>query len=262
MSWGEELRIETPEQIDFNLEIAGPASRFYAQLLDWIVKLFIVAALALTALGAAMLAGSVSTGAGIFLLALAGAAAFVFCLGYDIYFEGCRNGQTPGKASAGLRVVRDDGGPIDVRAAAVRNLLGLADFLPLCYLGGGLIAALNSRGQRLGDMAAGTVVIRERTSELSDDLEARIEAIAGREFAFGPHELANCNDNDLHVLLSFFARAQAMESASIDQLADRLCATFLQRTGYRPASPVVEYGRSFACLAALYRDLKALRRHT
>jgi uncharacterized RDD family membrane protein YckC len=263
MSWGEDLRIETPEQIDFSLEIAGPGARFHGQFIDWVVKWSVVAVVAVVAMAAAQAVGSVSEAAKFLLIALAGAAVFVFFLGYDIYFEGYRNGRTPGKAVAGLRVVRDGGGPIDVRAAAIRNLLGLADFLPFFYLGGGLIAAVNTRGQRLGDMAAGTVVIRERAGEVTDDLEPRILEQAAPEIAFGPQELAKCNAADLNVLLSFFARTEKMDPFAARQLAGKLRDTFAGRIGYQPPTGApLSPARSLSFLAALYRDLKALHRHS
>ncbi len=262
MSWGEGLRVETPEQIDFDLEVAGPGSRFYAQVLDWAIKWLVVAVLGVAVVPVAAAAGRLSPGAAFLLLAAGVAGAFLFFLGYDVFFEGCRNGQTPGKRAAGLRVVRDDGGPVDVRAACVRNLIGVADFLPAFYLGGGLVAALNARGQRLGDMAAGTVVVRERAGEAADDLEPRILAVAGGEFAFGPEHLTHCTAGDLHLLYSFFARAERMDQGANGQLADRLCQTFLRRTGYRPATPVAGTSRTYALLASLYRDLKTLRRHS
>lgn len=262
MSWGEKLRIETPEQIDFNLDVAGPGSRFYAQVHDWIVKWLVIGLLFLASLPVTFALHDLSDTLTYALFAAAGAIAFTFFFGYDIYFEGCRNGQTPGKRTAGLRVVRDNGGPIDVQAACIRNLIGLADFLPLLYLLGGLISLTNAKGQRLGDMAAGTVVIRERTQDAVDDLKPQILAYAGSEFAFGPEHLANCTANDQHILHSFFARAEEMNPHARHELADKLCATFLQRTGYQPLTPIDDQSRAFAFLCALYRDLEALRRNS
>jgi len=267
MSWGENLRIETPEQIDFDLEVAGPGSRFYGQVLDWVIKWLILLGLGLVCLVLVALVGiggnsRITEGGVYFLLALGGAAAFVFFLGYDIYYEGCCNGQTPGKRTAGLRVVRDTGGPIDVQAACIRNLVGLADFLPFFYLGGGLVALLNARGQRLGDMAAGTVVIRERAQGVRDDVEARILAAASDEFVFGPENLARCTANDQHILHSFFTRAGGMDSRLTRQLADKLLDVFLERTGYQLTRPFESSAAIVAFLASLYRDLKAHRQHS
>src|SRR6185312_14049071 len=79
--------------------------------------------------------------------------------------EGVRGGQTPGKRIAGIRVVMDTGHAVTFSAAAVRNLLRTADFLPPPYLLGALLVAFHPRGKRLGDLVAGTVVARDRPYE-------------------------------------------------------------------------------------------------
>src|SRR5206468_13021288 len=91
-------------------------------------------------------------------------AGFLLWMAYDIYFEALHGGQTPGKKVAGVRVIGDGGGPIDFRAACVRNLLGLADALPVFYVLGAVLILVTGRRQRLGDLAAGTVVVRERVA--------------------------------------------------------------------------------------------------
>src|SRR5262245_23024841 len=104
MSWGEKYRIETPEQIDFELEIAGPGSRFYAQFLDWLLKWGILFGAYLVCLVVFILiAERLHEGVVYFLLGLLLVAVVAFFFGYDIYYEGCRNGQTPGKRWAGIR---------------------------------------------------------------------------------------------------------------------------------------------------------------
>ncbi len=92
---------------------------------------------------------------------------FASLWGYFAFFEGLRNGQTPGKRRLGIRVVRDTGHPVTFGAAAVRNLLRAADFLPPPYLIGGLLVALHPRAKRLGDLVAGTVVVRDRPTEVT-----------------------------------------------------------------------------------------------
>src|SRR5438445_739901 len=161
MQWTDDIRIETPEQIDLSLEIAGLGSRFVTRVLDWLIKwciLLVGAFLVIAAL--ALLGVDLSRISPITLIMFAAALAYAFLLGFDIYYEVRHNGQTPGKKFVGIRVLREGGAPVDFRSACVRNLLGTADFLPMFYLLGGLIMLLSPRGQRLGDMAAGTIVIR------------------------------------------------------------------------------------------------------
>jgi uncharacterized RDD family membrane protein YckC len=264
MSWADNVRIETPEQIDVDLEIAGPGSRFFAQATDWFIKWLVVFLAFLLFMIAMAGAGEMGTSAmsNYLLLGLAVLAGFVFFFGYDIYYEGHRNGQTPGKYWAGIRVVRDGGGPIDVQAACIRNLVGIADFLPFGYLLGGLVSLMNARGQRLGDMAAGSIVIRERPMTVHEDLENRILARAGADILFTPDQLGRCTPNDRHILESFFARSGNMERDARFELATKLRDLFLERTGYVATEPVRGPEPTEAFLAALYRDLKALHQHS
>ena len=156
------LQVETPEHVTLDLEIAGVGSRALAALIDMLVlvgsALGVFIVLVIVA-GFGVTVGSIG-GA---LLMLAGFAVWT---GYFILFEGLRQGQTPGKRMVGIRVVSDTGNAVSLSAAAARNLLRIADFLPPPYLIGILLVALHPRGKRLGDMVAGTVVARDRPSEL------------------------------------------------------------------------------------------------
>ncbi len=143
-----ECQRETPEGVTLSLRPAGPPVRLVAWGID--------AAMILVAqtLGGLLfgLLGQVGTG---FLLLL----AFALWWFYPVAFEVLRNGVTPGKALVGLQVVHDDGTPVGFSASLLRNLLRFADFLPFAY-GAGLASMLLSNDfQRLGDLAAGTLVI-------------------------------------------------------------------------------------------------------
>jgi uncharacterized RDD family membrane protein YckC len=266
MLWSDNLRIETPEQIDFDLEVAGPGSRFVAQFVDWIFKWLIIGGLMVV--GLCLVGLLTSRGVddwsratrNIYIAVLIVLAVVIF-FGYDIYFEGFRNGQTPGKRLSGIRVVRDGGGPIDASAAFIRNLVGVADYLPSFYLLGGLVMTLNSRAQRLGDMAAGTIVIRERRDEAPDDVEPLIKEMASEAFTFRPDHLDRCGAGDLHVLYSFFARYYIMEKRERRRLAEKLCDIFVEKTGYAPENPIESRHAVRSFLASLYRDLKARRQY-
>lgn len=263
MKWADELQIETPEQIDVNLEIAGLGSRFIAQLIDWVIKwglflaILLLGAIVLAMAGVNISSGSIGKG----MTALLVAVFYFFLLGWDIYYELRRNGQTPGKRSAGIRVLREDGGPVDFRAACIRNLLNIADMLPGLYLLGGLIVLLNQRGQRLGDMAAGTIVVRERVMEVPGDEGAEIERISSTEFAFTSEQLSSCQSADRHILRSFFQRVKEMNVEARRQLTARLSTQFLKKTGYEPAFLPEDIVRAEAFLASLYRDLESHQRH-
>ncbi|GAI40108.1 unnamed protein product, partial [marine sediment metagenome] len=158
------LKIETPESIDLSFELAGIGSRFVAQLLDDLLKVLIIA---VVAIGAAFLIPIVAGGFQSQVITYIGVGLligilFIIYFGYDIYFEAKNNGQTPGKKMAGIRVIKDGGYPLDLPAVFIRNLVGIVDTLPSYYILGAIVMILNKKQQRLGDMAAGTIVIRER----------------------------------------------------------------------------------------------------
>lgn len=141
-------RVATPEGIELTLHLAGPVPRALAWAIDLAIRIGIVLAIWIPAaqLGRA--------GWGVVLLAM----FFVEWL-LPAWFEAAWRGQTPGKRLMGIMVLNDDGTPVRWPAALTRNLLRAADFLPLLY-GLGLIAMLMNRDfKRLGDLAAGTVVV-------------------------------------------------------------------------------------------------------
>jgi len=140
--------IPTPEGIELNLRLAGPVVRALAWVTDLLVRLGVFVALTfpLNALG--------KVGTGIFLIVW-----FALEWLYPAVFEAYFAGATPGKKALGLRVLHTDGTPVRLPAALTRNLLRAVDFLPLLY-GFGLFSMILSREfQRLGDIAAGTVVV-------------------------------------------------------------------------------------------------------
>jgi uncharacterized RDD family membrane protein YckC/uncharacterized membrane protein SpoIIM required for sporulation len=155
------LEVETPEHVTLDYEIAGLGSRAAAALLDFLILggLGLAATLLLLLLARA---GFSPGRLGSAVLLMIGFGAWY---GYFTFFEGLRRGQTPGKRALGLRVVSDTGHAVTLGAAAVRNLLRLADFLPPPYLAGAVLVALHPRAKRIGDMVAGTVVVRDRPEE-------------------------------------------------------------------------------------------------
>lgn len=141
-------RIETPEGIELSLRVAGPVARALAWSVDSLIKYGALWGLLM------VLAILGKGGFGLWLIAL-----FLMEWLYPAAFEVYAAGATPGKKALGLKVVHANGTPVDLPAALIRNLLRAADFLPVFYAFG-LVAMLCNRDfQRLGDLAAGTVVI-------------------------------------------------------------------------------------------------------
>lgn len=175
------MSIATPEGVDIDLILAGVGSRFVATVFDQLVQSAILLALAVAAglAGAGGGGGGVDpTGTGtssgarqldgngddVALAAVAVVALLLFAVqfGYHVLFETLASGRTPGKRWTGLRVVTTGGGPVSFLTSVVRNLLRVVDFLPGFY-GVAIVSVLASRrNQRLGDIAAGTLVVRER----------------------------------------------------------------------------------------------------
>tara|TARA_B100001540_G_scaffold247420_2_gene222830 strand:- start:1150 stop:1839 length:690 start_codon:yes stop_codon:yes gene_type:complete len=141
-------RVVTPENIDLQAECAGPVSRCLAYLIDLGVRSALLLLLALAPL--------FLDGAGFGLLLL---GWFLLDWFYPVLFEVLKDGQTPGKRALGLRVVHMDLSPVGWNASLVRNLLRTVDFLPAAHLLALLSMCLTLRFQRLGDLAAGTLVI-------------------------------------------------------------------------------------------------------
>jgi uncharacterized RDD family membrane protein YckC len=126
---------------------------------------FLVRAAILLALWIA--AGAVGGDDGGFIVATLIVASFLVFFGYDVAFETLAAGRTPGKRATGLRVVRLGGEPVGFLASAVRNLLRIVDSQPgIIYAVGAVCILFSRRNQRLGDLAAGTLVVRERRATL------------------------------------------------------------------------------------------------
>ncbi len=145
----------TPEYVEFRFTLAGLYSRFLAWLLDEAIVLFSTV-FVLTVLNLAMVAFPG------FASALSFVVYFLVDWGYAIALETAWSGQTVGKRVLHLRVIQESGVRIGFYHAALRNLARPVDRLPLLYLVGGLTALVSGSHQRLGDMLAGTIVVRER----------------------------------------------------------------------------------------------------
>jgi uncharacterized RDD family membrane protein YckC len=165
----ERVQISTPDHVSLEFELAGPGSRFSAYVIDFVFSVLLIIGIILTAyLTGALVAlrslANTSGGASAsWLWALVIFIIFLINWGYYVFFEGLGKGSTPGKKRMGIRVIRQDGLPIGLREAALRNLVRAADMLPPpSYILGGLVMHFDPLGRRLGDMVAGTYVVVEK----------------------------------------------------------------------------------------------------
>ncbi|HUR57656.1 MAG TPA: RDD family protein [Opitutaceae bacterium] len=155
------LRVRTPEGVAFSFRLASPVLRLAALVIDWAAVAAAWSVLA-TLLALFQLVGRDVMG-------LVGTVAyFVLSEGYRIYTEWRWRGQTIGKRVLHLRVVDERGLRLTFAQVVLRNLLRFIDALPLAYLVGGVAALVTQRGQRLGDLAAGTLVIWEPEEAVPD----------------------------------------------------------------------------------------------
>jgi uncharacterized RDD family membrane protein YckC len=164
------LRIETPESVTVTYPIAGIGSRGLAAIIDIGMLAFLLLTEALVvalALYLTMRVLSIDAVGAIAPWAVAGlvVALFLTYWGYYIFGEVFRNGRTVGKRVMRIRVVRDDGSRIGVLDAVVRNVVRIIDIMPGTYAVGIFALVLSPQSKRLGDMAAGTVVIAESTAD-------------------------------------------------------------------------------------------------
>ncbi|MEA2203348.1 MAG: hypothetical protein QOE77_124 [Blastocatellia bacterium] len=162
------LIIETPERVPLHFALASIGNRFLACAIDHAIQ---VLSLALMVVAFFIIASQVDiegrlTNAPKWVIALLIIVLFLIVSTYFAFFEWIWRGQTPGKRWMKLRVIREDGRPVTFWEASVRNLLRSFDMMPWPFYSIGLISVFtSSRDQRVGDMIAGTVVVREREAE-------------------------------------------------------------------------------------------------
>ena len=147
------LEIRTPEGVTFHQTLAGPMARFLAWLIDFFVTLVVVYALNILVAVMQWLSPEVAQAFAILLM-------FALNIGYGMALEWFWRGQTIGKRVMHLRVMDAEGMRLQFSQVALRNLLRGVDLLPLAYAVGGFSALVSPLGQRLGDLAAGTIVVR------------------------------------------------------------------------------------------------------
>ncbi len=177
----EDLVVTTPELVAFDYQVAGLGTRILAQLIDALVMIALEIALAFgaVALGALLADPNV-----LILIFLLGSLAIV--VGYFWASEALWSGQTLGKRVFRLRVVGDHGEPITFAQAAIRNLVRIIDFLPTSYGVGLVVLFANGHGKRLGDLAAGTIVVKDSDRVSLAQLSASVRTPASTPYQPAP----------------------------------------------------------------------------
>jgi uncharacterized RDD family membrane protein YckC len=189
---------ETPEGIILELHPAGLPARFYAFLLDWLIRLVIMYGIALIT----RMLGTVGVGFWLVLL-------FALDWFYPVAFELGRSGATPGKKTFQLKVVMDNGLPVTPAASFARNLLRVADFFPFAYGIAVVTMLLRQDCKRLGDLAAATLVVHESHPAPRVTLE-KVEPVA---------PVCSLAPQDQAALVALAARAPTLTGERLDELA-------------------------------------------
>jgi uncharacterized RDD family membrane protein YckC len=240
----------SPEGVRLELPIAGPAPRMFAYGIDLciIIALFtfmIFALIAILPIGTSVdkwmhdvfhearqvaeqnKGHTASFGAlGGLLIALFVLAQFVVETGYFIFWEMVTNGRSPGKMLAGLRVVRRDGLPINLRSSVLRNVLRIVDILPENYVVGLVSMLLSPSGERLGDHVAGTIVIRLDRPQAAPEIEATQK---GTALALTRAQLSRIGPREIRLLRATLRRVSSLSGERSIALLNEVAETMRAR---------------------------------
>jgi uncharacterized RDD family membrane protein YckC len=217
------IDVRTPESISFRYELAGLGSRFLAVFVDTAIQIVVLIlifwGISQLARGPAALprAGSaeerfVQSAA----IALIVAIVFTVFYGYFILFEAFWNGQTPGKKLLGIRVVRDGGYPLDFGGAVVRNLVRIGEQAFGMYVIAAACALISPENKRVGDFAAGTIVVRESRLATPKSLRETLAAAAA------PRSSAYLTDEERELISGYLARRERMDDTHRREFAAAL----------------------------------------
>ncbi len=254
---GDTLQIDTPENVSFDYDVSGIGSRFLAALVDTLLILLLQGIV----LGTALLIVQWDVFTGEFsswVIAAFSLLAFVFFWGYYIFFEILWNGQTPGKRWVKLRVIRLDGTPVSAVEVIIRNLVRLIDFLPFAYAFGVTTMFVTDRSRRLGDLAAGTVVVHERpTTDLLDGRATRqvaLSTVTARVELPDGFPLEKLTERDAQMIEDFILRRAQLPNRV--ELARHILASLYARLGFASTS-LPGYADADEILTAIYKAVRS-----
>jgi uncharacterized RDD family membrane protein YckC len=275
--------LDSPERVRLDLEIAGPMSRAFAFSIDYsLVLLLILLGVLLVVSGSQQLIswfsevafvkdavervtawlsdpnageGDLMTRGVVLTFGLWMLLDLTLTTIYFLFFETVFRGRTPGKQMTHLRVVSTDGAQIDWTASLLRNLMRMVDSLPTGYLLGAVAMMISPRVQRLGDVVAGTIVIRERASmgrERMEDAVIAPEVEAG--FRFTGAELAAVGEVERRLIRRTLQRAETLSDRAARSILDRTTRAIFRSIGrLEPVEPGLQRDFLLALLQASER---------
>lgn len=267
----DQLHIDTPELVSIELPLAGVGSRFIAVLLDSLIWGAAALLLALLFWAVRPAIGAFSELSYQWAVALSTVLFFLLHWGYFTLFEAFNGGRTPGKQAVRIRVIQRSGRPIGLFESMARNFIRFIDELPFFYGVGVISVFVTRQHQRLGDLAAGTLVVRDRVQEtpLWSELPppptiapvAAVPAPMPQPYLSVPladSALSNLAAADLAVLETFFARRLDLPLEARHALAARLAAALVARSGLE-VPPGVSTETFLEAVARRLRDLARFR---
>jgi uncharacterized RDD family membrane protein YckC len=225
--------VETPEQIDLAYDVAGIGSRFLAALVDHVVIAMLLSLgcmLLMIVLDRVNLGLNTGLVVSLFVIGI-----YLAICGYYIFFETTWNGQTPGKRVMGIRMVRIGGRPIGFLGSTIRNLIRLADFLPVLYGIGMLVMFFNRRSCRLGDLAAGVLAVKEGrqvTLDMLDEPGAEEPPAVPSATALTIPNLDAVEAADYQIVASYLRRKATLGYETRQRIAALLMSGLQTRLGY------------------------------
>lgn len=241
------VTIETPEHVELQFQLAGIGTRFLAYVVDRSIQIGLIAWLFLAVLVVILAIGSVEPindilsyvrgSTGQWLIALAILLYGLITIGYFILFEFLWSGSTPGKRSQHIRVIRSDGRPVSFVDAALRNILRFVDILGDAYPVGLVFMFLDSRHRRLGDLAAGTLVVVEKRG-----VEPPVPRSSAEARELDPQLLrivTGMTPDDYYLVSKFLSRRDGLDDESRKALVTAICARISRRTNC-PVAPTLD----------------------
>lgn len=243
--------IVTPEAVLLEFEPARLGTRSLQMALDFLIQ--VVGGLLLVTLVAVVLGFSDSTASLAYILITILIFAIIF--GYPIACESALRGRTVGMMATGLRVVTVEGAPIRFRHAAIRGMLLLVDFWLLFGAVGAIVMLCNRDSQRLGDLAAGTLVLRERTAAKADGAITFLPPPGWEPYA-AALDTGRMTEEQYGLVRSFLLRVHELSPAARASVAFRLAGPLATSMNHTPPAEV--HPEPFLiCVAASYQRLHA-----
>ncbi len=242
--------IVTPDLVRVRYEVAGIGSRIVGLVIDQMILSSVVGAIVIVVLVTFfgfvenLVEGIFGKGGEDAVTTLAGfifASTMLFYFTvwalYHVIFETRRNGRTPGKRAAGTQVIKLDGTALSLRTSILRNVFRMIDSLPLLYIAGGIYHLVNKYGQRLGDYAAGTIVVRVAGSSYLDRGPARgsnadTSARESQEIQAWTSDAGLLDLADLEIIHNFLGRHDTLTADKREEIADMIAHRLAEKYGY------------------------------